>query len=74
MSKKTIGEGSVDSEALTYMVCDVVAGIVHAAADFGYELEEIKEAIQRGIEHAEYERKLTQRGECSHCERPFKGK
>lgn len=62
----------VDSEALTYMVCDVVAGIVHAAADFGYELAEIKEAVQQGIAHAEYERTLTKKGLCSHCEKEIK--
>lgn len=62
----------VESEALTYMVCDVVAGIVHAAADFGYDMPEILEAVKRGTEHAQIERRLLADGVCSHCERSFK--
>jgi hypothetical protein len=58
-------------EVLTYMVCDVVAGMVHSGVDMGFTLEEIQDAIGRGIGHARTERKITLSGKCSHCERPY---
>jgi hypothetical protein len=63
-------ENNLDAdEVLTYLVCDVVAGIVHAGADLGFTIPEIEAFIAKGIEHAKFERKLIADGVCSHCQK-----
>lgn len=70
---KTKPENNVEAdEVLTYLVCDVVAGLVHAGVDLGFTIEEIEASIAQGVGHARYERKLTAEGFCSHCDNPLK--